>query len=44
MIAAALQLSERKGVRSMVSDKLEQEPDDNKVYKTLLESTKAIPW
>ena len=28
----------------MVSDKLEQEPDDNKVYKTLLESTKAIPW
>lgn len=29
----------------MVShDKHEMEPDDNKVYKTLLESTKAIPW
>lgn len=29
----------------MVSnDKREMEPDDNKVYKTLLESTKAIPW
>ena len=26
------------------SDKQEMEPDDNKVYKTLLESTKAIPW
>ncbi|GAC1372768.1 MAG: sensor domain-containing diguanylate cyclase [Aquirhabdus sp.] len=29
----------------MVSnDKHEMEPDDNKIYKTLLESTKAIPW
>ncbi len=28
----------------MVSDKNELEPDNNKVYKTLLESTKAIPW
>jgi diguanylate cyclase (GGDEF)-like protein/PAS domain S-box-containing protein len=27
-----------------VSDKSELEPDSNKVYKTLLESTKAIPW
>ena len=27
----------------MVNDN-EMEPDDNKVYKTLLESTKAIPW
>ncbi|MBC7750435.1 MAG: diguanylate cyclase [Candidatus Saccharibacteria bacterium] len=26
------------------SDQHEIEPDDNKVYKTLLESTKAIPW
>jgi diguanylate cyclase (GGDEF)-like protein/PAS domain S-box-containing protein len=28
----------------MVGDKNEMEPDDNQVYKTLLESTKAIPW
>jgi diguanylate cyclase (GGDEF)-like protein/PAS domain S-box-containing protein len=28
----------------MVGDKNEMEPDDNQVYKTLLETTKAIPW
>lgn len=28
----------------MVGDKREMEPDDNQIYKTLLESTKAIPW
>lgn len=28
----------------MVGDQIEMEPEDNRVYKTLLESTKAIPW
>jgi diguanylate cyclase (GGDEF)-like protein/PAS domain S-box-containing protein len=28
----------------MVDNKSEVEPDDNQVYRTLLESTKAIPW
>ena len=28
----------------MVGDEIEMEPEDNRVYKTLLESTKAIPW
>lgn len=28
----------------MSLDQTEIEPDDNKIYKTLLESTKAIPW
>jgi len=28
----------------MSGDNIEMEPEDNRVYKTLLESTKAIPW